>query len=224
MYNLLICSSNLSFIKSIFNTIPYSCNKFRIVNIARSFKETKKMIGSGFIDGIIVDNYKCSIDIKYIQKIIYDSNLFPLPSIIIYSKIEKNKIENNNLIKIIQICPEKNEKLDIEILTKLQTENKKSLENMEDNARRELKKIGFKLSHRGTNYIIRTVILLKLSNNEEFFYNLEKNIYSIISLENKTSIENIKSNILKAINCAYKNNRKNKPRPKDLLFELLRKI
>lgn len=220
MYNLLICSRNLSFIKSFFDIIPNNNYYFRILNIAVNYNEIKKYIRCGFIDGIIIDDYNCNIFLNRVLEIIGNENIYPFPQIIYYTKSINNTMNGNDLFDIIHIKPQENEQLNFATLKSLlKSKNIEQDEIMEKKVCNELLKYGFKLSHKGTNYIIKTIIMLKKTNNEEFYYNLEKNVYSIISKENNTSVENVKSNILKSISYAYKN--KKKPKPKDLFYSII---
>lgn len=74
-----------------------------------------------------------------------------------------------------------------------------SIENTRIIILNQLIKLGFNIKHKGTKYIIESVLILK------FYYKSDKikDIYCIIAQRYNTTSNNIKSNILKSINYVY---------------------
>lgn len=207
MYNILISSRDFNFIKKILPTLSYNIDTIRITDITNNEKETITAILTGAIDIIIFDNSNNKLNIFNILDQIKNYFIFPFPILIVASSnildfencnknnpirkfINKN-ITTNNLIKIIE-----------NLLLELQEKNTKEI--YEKKAFNELSKIGFKVSHNGTKYLVYSTIIVKLCKNDELTNTFEKHIYSIIANKYNTNIYNVKSNMLKAISYAYK--------------------
>lgn len=89
----------------------------------------------------------------------------------------------------------------------------------------EILDLGYKLKYKGTQYIIEAIKYIYVSNNFDLLDNLEQNVYKFISLKYKKSINNIKTNIIKATN--KRENEKMKLydlTPKQTIITILNKI
>lgn len=99
----------------------------------------------------------------------------------------------------------------------------------------ELSYIGYNFKHKGSQYIMETILCI-YTNNKDFYLlnNLEKQIYKYIAYNHNTSINNIKTNIIRATELAYTcqdediiNNYFNveiKMKPKDVISKILTEI
>lgn len=67
---------------------------------------------------------------------------------------------------------------------------------------KEIKYLRYNLSYKGTNYLIDIIELLLLNKNKDYS-NLNKDVYPIIANKYKTTVFNIKSNIIKATEQMY---------------------
>lgn len=207
MYNILISSRDVNFIKKILPILSYNIDNIRVTDITSNEKETITSILTGAIDIIIFDNCNNKLNIFKILEQIKNYFIFPFPLLIVvgsnileFENCNKNSlirkfinknITTNNLIKIIK-----------NLLLELQEKNTKEI--YERNAFNELSKLGFKVSHNGTKYLVYSTIIVKLCKNDELTNTFEKHIYSIIASKYNTNIYNVKSNMLKAIAYAYK--------------------
>ncbi len=80
----------------------------------------------------------------------------------------------------------------------IETINKNVEKKIKNKIRIELKKMEFKNSYSGTNYLIETIYIL-YSFKMYYNFNLEKDIYPIIVKKYGTSSNNIKNNIENSI-------------------------
>jgi len=63
-----------------------------------------------------------------------------------------------------------------------------------------LEKLGYNWKYKGTNYLLEAIIYIYKNNNLDLLDNLEKNVYKYISCRYNKSINNVKTNIIKATN------------------------
>ena len=203
MYNILITSRDIIFIKTILSQLSKNIDSIKITNIATSEFETISDIISGNIDIAIFDNKEKIFNIENILDEISNYFLFNYPIVI---NIDSNSIEikKNRKSQFISTYDEKNYNIN-NIIAKivLQKDKKKNKKNYKKFIYNELMKLGFNPSHRGTRYLIDSILLIKFSMNEDCISKLEKNVYLNIAKKYKTNASNVKSNILKAINYGY---------------------
>lgn len=69
----------------------------------------------------------------------------------------------------------------------------------------ELSLIGYNFKLKGTKYLFETLIYIYKSGKIELVDNLEKNVYKYIAQQNNTTLDNIKTNIIKATRNVYIN-------------------
>lgn len=61
-----------------------------------------------------------------------------------------------------------------------------------------LSKLGYNFKYKGTHYIYEAILYIYESNNFDLLDNLEQNVYKYVAYKYKKSINNIKTNIIKA--------------------------
>ena len=98
----------------------------------------------------------------------------------------------------------------------------------------ELSNLGYNFKYKGTYYLLETIMTIYEHGSEELLDNLEANVYKIIAYKNNKTINNIKTNIIKATSLAYicqKENKINeyfgfeiKPTPKVVISTVIQKI
>lgn len=94
----------------------------------------------------------------------------------------------------------------------------------------ELIELGYNISHKGTLYLIETLVIICSSKN--YFItmsSIEKNVYTQIANKYNANISTIKSNIVKATESMYKYNYMNKSQaikytPKIVIYDLVDKL
>lgn len=209
MYNVLISSRNIKFVKRVLPNLSNNIDKVKIHNITTTEQETITEIISGAIDIIIFDNNENKLNIINVLRKLKNSFIFPFPTFIVFDN-DINKLKKYNESNQISLFFEKNLETSVLIDSMkaiiFAKEEKQSKELYENRAFDELSSIGFNPSHNGTKYLVYSSILVKLNRNEDITNNLEKYVYSVIANNYHTNIGNIKSNIHKAIKWAYQIN------------------
>ena len=117
---------------------------------------------------------------------------------------KKLKITSKIQIPIFNVIEEKteNSKID-ECLTEI---NKKEIiENeIKNDIIKQLLLLGYNFKHKGTHYLIESIIYIYKKEQMELVDNLEKNVYKYIAIRNNTTMINVKTNIIKATNYVYR--------------------
>lgn len=201
MLNILILENNAYFCKEILNNIQSGNSVAHVLNI--SFCDTEALIALNNNDiHIIIINLDCcsenlleTIIKKYHYK--YKSSLILYTN---YSNLPNYLKEYNFLIhKIIKNC--KTYKLILLTLSDLI--NKKLLEvtSIRTLIKNELEFLGYDFSYVGTKYLAEAIYLVYILNSET--YDLQNQIYPIISNSTNTSITNIKCGIFNSTSICY---------------------
>ena len=94
-------------------------------------------------------------------------------------------------------------------------------ENLNKDVLFYLSTLGYSFKRNGTMYIAEAILFIYKSNNLDLLDNLEKNVYKYIAHKNKKSINNIKTNIIKATNLIPKNDLTPKIIINDIVLKLI---
>lgn len=207
MLNILIADDNIYYVKNLVNFVIGKNSNIKISNIASNGLEVLDILQRNpKIDLILLDLKMPKLNgIDTLNKI-YNAHLKHCPKIIIISGENHliNKIVHHPLITDII---DKTETMDT-IYSKLKDyENSLNYSYIrEDLARKiysELIYIGYSPSHLGTQYIKECILEIYENKNYDILQNLESYVYKKIAYIHGKSIQNIKSNIVKATNFMY---------------------
>lgn len=203
MIKTLIIDDNLQYSKNILNNILSRFKDIQVLYIASTYQEGIDIILKNQVDLIFLDlklpdynGFKIIEDLKYVD-------CLKKPRIVIVSgdsELLEQPIKSNNVCKIIrklddyEIIYEKIGNIINDI--RYEINHKK----VEESIFMEILDLGYKLKYKGTQYIIEAIKYIYVSNNFDLLDNLEQNVYKFISLKYKKSINNIKTNIIKATN------------------------
>lgn len=239
MKNLLIIEDDVMQSHFMVNYICSEVPNIRLCNVATTGKEAINIIKEKKADIIILDlnlpdmtgidiiNY---IDKNNIQE--YNSSI-----IIVTGEMELlRQLKNNKYV--YSYCSKVNAFKTIandikDLLCKKQKINKKEI--IKEQIKDELQKLNFNFSYSGTKYLCDCIE--ECYNIEDIYnINLKNNIYPILAKKYNKTINSIKSSIFKSILVMYyENTEKNlsdyfgytiitKPKTKDIIFNILRKI
>lgn len=228
MIKTLIIDDNLQYSKNILNNILSRFKDIQVLYIASTYQEGIDIILKNQVDLIFLDlklpdynGFKIIEDLKYVD-------CLKKPRIIIVSgdsELLEQAIKSNNVWEIIRKIDDYEsiyEKIG-NIVNDIRYEiNHKKVE---ESIFMEILDLGYKLKYKGTQYIIEAIKYIYVSNNFDLLDNLEQNVYKFISLKYKKSINNIKTNIIKATN--KRENEKMKLydlTPKQTIITILNKI
>ena len=239
MLNLLIADDNIYYAKSLVNYIASRTKSIKLVGIATDGEEVLSILEREQIDLILLDLKmpKCN-GLEVIEKI-EKMQAKKKPRIILISgDIESvHYLYTNELISDIV-----NKTEDISsVYEKLENIASKEVEIMNiDHVKRivtaELMHIGFNFKHKGTNYLLESIMYIYEAKDRELLDNLENYVYRVIGCQHHKNAKNIKSNILKATDYMYAETsfekvkkrlgmvEERKPTPKSIISIILAKI
>lgn len=201
MIKVLIVDDNLNYAKRILNEVLNEIPEINVRYIATTVHETIDVLRREEITLILLDLQLQDGTGFDVIKQIKTMNFISEPDIII---ISGDTYQSNQLIKEHQIYP---------ILSKTQTNKhiqklikdyvySKKIENEEKQIKNkivlEIKNIGYNFKYIGTIYVIESILYIYMSNNLELLDNLENNVYKYVAFKYKKSLNNIKTNIVKA--------------------------
>lgn len=239
MLNLLVADDNFDYARNLVNFILSRDNKIRLVNISTDGNEAINNIRKNSIDILILDLKMPVLSGMDILHQLKNEILYKKPLIIVISG------ENNMITKIrddtlVTCYINKSQGLEY-IYNRIETIIKEN--NLIRNKKRirqdileELLRLGYNIKHRGTRYLLEAIEIACQFKEEQLVNNIEKNLYSKIANRHSKSIQNVKSNIMKATDCMYVECDKNiineyfnflnnyKPTPKLVISTIVSKI
>lgn len=230
MINTLIVEDNFQYVKNILNTVIGRVEEIHITNIATTIKEAKDIINSNNIELIFLDlKLPDSTGVDLIEEI-ERLNLVTKPNIIIIS----------GELTLIREIKKINDKYNFYIISKLESEEfifnhiKQFIEQIKylrierqinKEITNQLSNIGYNFKYKGTHYIFEAITYIYKSNNLELLDNLEQNVYKYIAYKHKRTINNIKTNAIKATNHVQRNKSEGiNLTPKAVISDILIKI
>lgn len=228
MIKTLIIDDNLKYSKDILNKMLCQFKDIQVLYMASTYQESIDIISKNQIDLIFLDlrlpDYNGT---KIIENIQY-MDCLKIPKIVIMSgdsELLGQVIMSNNICEIIRKVDSYDsmyEKIKRVIYNINYETNSK---NIEEFILTEILNFGFKLKYKGTQYIMESIKYIYKTNNFQLLDNLEQNVYKFIGFKYKKSINNIKTNIIKATNRREKErNKLYSLTPKQTIITILNKI
>ena len=205
MINILIADDNAYYASNLLNYINDKNKNVRICGIVRNGKEAIEKINSNNDIDIILLDFKMPLyNGEEVLKKVRDKNKLENSFIIITGEIELIKeLQKNNMVygifdKLVgfeKIYTSINELIKYKETTKYN-------EKIKSRVTEELLFLGYNISHKGTQYLIRTIQYIVTHPNNEV-EKLEKYIYPKIAKMYKDSTHNVKCSIIRATNSMY---------------------
>mgnify|MGYP001035177168 FL=1 len=238
MLNILIADDNIDYAVNLMNYINEQNNNIKVCNIAKNGKETLEILNfRNDIDVILLDYKMPFYNGEQVLEKIINKNRYEDSFIIISGEIESViKLRENVMIHSIiykttsmyEIIRRINELFEYK-------ETMKKSNILKRKITEQLLYIGYDVSHKGTQYLIKVIEYIKENENEDI-KGLEKNIYPIIAKRCSNSAHNIKCNINRATTAMYYEcdsrklqeyfsfNADYKPKIKTIIDTIIRKI
>lgn len=205
MVNVLIADDNIDYAVNLMNCINAQNNNIKVCNIAKNGKETLDILNfRNDIDVILLDYKMPFYNGKQVLEKIINKSKYQDSFIIISGEIESViKLRENEMIHSIiykttginEIIKRINELFEYK-------ETIKTSNILKNKITEQLLYIGYDISHKGTQYLIKVIEYVKESKNEDI-ERLEKTIYPIIAKKCNNSTHNIKCNINRATTAMY---------------------
>lgn len=227
MIKAIIVDDNIEYSKNILNNVINKIEDIHITHIAVTGEEAINIISNNDIDLVFLDlklpDYN-GIDV--IKKVNTLNNIKKINYIIISGELSLiNKLMDNRSILTIIKKLDSNESIFKKICNAIHTlnyiENEKVIRKFIFS---EISNMGYNIKHKGTKYIIESINYIYESNNMDLLDNLERNVYVYIAYKYKKSINNIKTNIIRATNYIPTNNSLEKYTPKSVISSILVKL
>lgn len=229
---ILIINKDIEEVKKILNLLSFKNSEIKIVGIAQNELEFFNLVNNVSFDIILIDlTNKTLIYSRIINYLSLYTTIFLIDKQQYLNKKYKNIITNFKYI-IKSDSNEQNINSINSIISDISNTNLKIYYKIEE----ELLTLGYDFKHHGTQYLIDTILYIYQSQNHTL-YNLDKEIYPIISKKyNKTS-NTLKCNIRNATELMYYNNNEEKirkyfinilnfkkPTPKIVISTILKKL
>lgn len=207
MINVLIADDNVEYAINLMNYINKKNENIKVYNIAKNGKETLEILNSkNNIDVILLDYNMPIYNGGQVLEQIVNKNQYNNSFIIISGELESSiKFRENEMIHSIIY---KTIDMD-EIIKKINElfiykETIKQSKMLKSKITAELLYLGYDISHKGTNYLIKVIEYVALNPNNDL-EKLEKNIYPQIATFYNDSVHNIKCRIINATTVMYCN-------------------
>lgn len=237
MIRVLIIDDNIHYAKYIVNYIANKSKNIQVGYIATDGIEALKILESEKFDLILLDLKMPNCNgIEFIEAISINC-LEARPKIMIISGDMDliKKIPNSSMIDSIA---NKNDSIESIYKKVKQIENdifySKNEESIKNEIINELSLLGFNFKYKGIQYILQSILFIYSENNLMLLNNLENNVYKVLACKEKTSLNNVKTNITKSANLAYLCQEKKvidnyfrfeiKPTPKIIISTILSKL
>ncbi len=205
MINALLVERDIENSIELANTIHMKIKNLRISAITNKLTNIKHVLTKHDID-IILMNMNCFQNMKTIKEDKFLNSKYKNSVILISNNksIKNNSISRSYIYDYITNTDNISNLIEpINELVKLKIDNKvynikDSKENItKKKIKKELANLRYKLSHKGTQYIIETIYFL-YKTSDYYNNNYERDIYPIIAQKLETSAHNIKCNIRNA--------------------------
>ena len=206
MIRVLIVEDNLDYVKNILNSVINKFGNLRIEYIATTVREAVEIIKNNYIDLIFLDlKLPDSLGTNVIQEVKSLNNLKQPNIVIISAEIDLINIVKSSYPKLDIINKLASKETIYKELQRIvyDMDYEKYQYFIEEQIRDELIRIGYDFKYKGTLYIFESIKYIYKSNNLDLLDNIEKNVYKYIAYQYHKSINNIKTNIIKATNLAY---------------------
>lgn len=226
MIKILIIEDNLHYSKKVLNNILSKFKNVQLMFMATTCKEGIDIINNNHIDLIFLDlklpdgnGFKIIENLK-VMNIIHKPKIILISGDIcmINEAIKKyNAYETIDKLNTMEEIYNKIKKM----INDINYENNKG--EIKKYICSEIFKLGYNIKYKGTQYIIEAILYVYEQNNYDLLDNLEKNVYSYISKRHKKSVNNIKTNIIKATKKIYNKNLLYDLTPKSSIISVLTK-
>lgn len=201
MINTIIIDDNIKYIEYLMNNIISKLEDIRVTHIVTQGKDFLDIIKNNDADLVLLDLKMPNINgIEIIEKM-KNMDLIKFPNIIVIS----GEIDYIYCVRNEEIISDVIEKNNSDIIIKDKIENTISninyFKNDNDVKKKiidELLNLGYNFKYKGTKYLFDVILYIYKSNDFEILNSLENNVYRIMANKYNKSINNIKTNIIKA--------------------------
>lgn len=237
MISAIIVDNRLNSLKNLFNNVINHFKEIQLTHIATTILEAYNIIANNQINLVFISLDIIDSNTTYTLNKLYNINILNINTTFIFYK-------NNTIKKNISNLYTKSCVINMDLPLSTIHANIKQIINcinnqfdiskVYNNIIDQLLSIGYNFKYKGTQYILDSIFYIYKKNNISLLDNLEKNVFPHICTKYSKSLNNIKTNIIKATNYAYLYQNKNliksyfkmdiKPTPKIVISIILDKV
>lgn len=198
MIKVLIVDNNLNYAQKILNEVLSKIPEINVKYIVTTVHETIEVLRKEEITLILLSSQLQDGTSFDVIKQIKAMNFISEPDIIMISEnmhTYNQSVKNQPIFVKTQTGKNIQKTIQNYVYTRKNENEKKQIK---DKIISEIKNIGYNFKYIGTIYIIESILYIYMSNNLELFDNLENNVYKYVAFKYQKSLNNIKTNIVKA--------------------------
>lgn len=198
MIKVLIVDNNLNYAQKILNEVLSKIPEINVKYIVTTVHETIEVLRKEEITLILLSSQLQDGTSFDVIKQIKAMNFISEPDIIMISEnmhTYDQSVKNQPIFVKTQTGKNIQKTIQNYVYTRKNENEKKQIK---DKIISEIKNIGYNFKYIGTIYIIESILYIYMSNNLELLDNLENNVYKYIAFKYQKSLNNIKTNIVKA--------------------------
>lgn len=198
MIKVLIVDNNLNYAPKILNEVLSKIPEINVKYIVTTVHETIEVLRKEEITLILLSSQLQDGTSFDVIKQIKAMNFISEPDIIMISEnmhTYDQSVKNQPIFVKTQTGKNIQKTIQNYVYTRKNENEKKQIK---DKIISEIKNIGYNFKYIGTIYIIESILYIYMSNNLELLDNLENNVYKYVAFKYQKSLNNIKTNIVKA--------------------------
>lgn len=198
MIKVLIVDNNLNYAQKILNEVLSKIPEINVKYIVTTVHETIEVLRKEEITLILLSSQLQDGTSFDVIKQIKAMNFISEPDIIMISEnmhTYNQSVKNQPIFVKTQTGKNIQKTIQNYVYTRKNENEKKQIK---DKIILEIKNIGYNFKYIGTIYIIESILYIYMSNNLELLDNLENNVYKYVAFKYQKSLNNIKTNIVKA--------------------------
>lgn len=198
MIKVLIVDNNLNYAQKILNEVLSKIPEINVKYIVTTVHETIEVLRKEEITLILLSSQLQDGTSFDVIKQIKAMNFISEPDIIMISEnmhTYNQSVKNQPIFVKTQTGKNIQKTIQNYVYTRKYENEKKQIK---DKIISEIKNIGYNFKYIGTIYIIESILYIYMSNNLELLDNLENNVYKYVAFKYQKSLNNIKTNIVKA--------------------------
>ncbi len=203
MLNFVIADDNIYYTKSLINYLAIKNTNLKLIKICTNGKEVIDILKCEKVDLLILDLKMPMFDGMYVLNTIEKMELDKYPYIFVVSAEAQllKGIINNPIVSCFINKVSGLEKISYQITQELIP--KIDIEEIKIKIIKELEKLNYNFKHIGSTYIMEAILTMYDLKKQNFYFNLERDVYNIIAHKYSKSIKNIKVNVCNATNIMY---------------------
>lgn len=198
MIKVLRVDNNLNYAQKILNEVLSKIPEINVKYIVTTVHETIEVLRKEEITLILLSSQLQDGTSFDVIKQIKAMNFISEPDIIMISEnmhTYNQSVKNQPIFVKTQTGKNIQKTIQNYVYTRKNENEKKQIK---DKIISEIKNIGYNFKYIGTIYIIESILYIYMSNNLELLDNLENNVYKYVAFKYQKSLNNIKTNIVKA--------------------------